>query len=89
MYLFQSYPAPESNVLTCPVTCFDGKEDTPHDLEGNSQKSDKSMFVGPPVAHLVKALARYKMLVYLNAPQQPLLLMRQTSPGWACTPRVQ
>lgn len=28
-----SYPAPESNVLTCPVTCFDGKEDTPHDLE--------------------------------------------------------
>ncbi|KAG7457762.1 hypothetical protein MATL_G00230720 [Megalops atlanticus] len=27
---------PESPFLSCPVTCFDGKEDIPHDLQGDS-----------------------------------------------------
>lgn len=27
---------PESPFLSCPVTCFDGKDDIPHDLQGQS-----------------------------------------------------
>ncbi|XP_029976799.1 S-acyl fatty acid synthase thioesterase, medium chain [Salarias fasciatus] len=27
------YDRPEAPVLSCPVTCFDGKEDVPHDLQ--------------------------------------------------------
>lgn len=31
-----SFSAPQRPLLACPVTCLDGKDDVPHDLQGQS-----------------------------------------------------
>ncbi|XP_075443553.1 S-acyl fatty acid synthase thioesterase, medium chain isoform X2 [Ascaphus truei] len=45
------YKKPAGHVLSCGLTCFDGTEDTPHDLDGHTQKAPQEVHPGEDICN--------------------------------------
>ncbi|XP_051992477.1 S-acyl fatty acid synthase thioesterase, medium chain isoform X2 [Xyrauchen texanus] len=61
----ENYSRPSTPFLSCPVSCFDGKEDTPHDLQAwkNMTSGDFTVQILPGSHFYLKEAANEKIIL--------------------------